>query len=786
MAEAAEFQGARSAPARQWLRRGAALLAGAPLIVGLLQLSAAGPVRADGGATGSRTVDVSLDTLSPTAPTKSDTLSVTGRVTNDGDSTITGAHVGLRLGSSPLSGPSAIDDAAKRTGFSYIDGTEISGKHIVKIAKLAPGVSRSFSITVPVNDLGLGSAGVYQLGVSLSGQTQAQRYDQVLGIERTFLPWQPSAAAKKTKLTFMWPLISSTHLTAETGADEAQTPIFKDDKLAAELAPGGRLQQLVSLGKNLPVTWVVDPDLLATVDAMTHSYKVGGPDNRTAGKNQAVARKWMSDLQNAVEGGEVVALPFADPDLASIAHRGKKVSGTLGQLQPATDRVSATVGTTLQVKPRTDFAWPVDGAVDPSIIDVATSAGAHTVIARSDSFRETGGLPYTPTAARPIGGGNTAVVADARLSRAFQGDMTRAGNSTSAVQKFLAQTLAITQQTNKQRSIVVAPQRMPSASQAQAMAQALRGLESGRWTEPLSLGNAAKAKPDPGATRRVPGSASYPASLRKQELPTQAFRETQETQKVLESFKKILSEKDRVVTPFGNAISRDLSTEWRGDPRGSQKFRNSVRAYLMGLTKKVSLIQKSAATLSGRSATIPVTVQNNLVQQVKNLDLVLTSNQPNRLDPGDPQPVTIEGGHSQSVKFETTANANGPVQVTAQLYTKDGTPYGAPMIFEVEATEITATVMLVIAGGLLLLVLAGVRLYLQRKRAVARKAANQEGDDGAGSGTADNGGGGGTDSDDDGEDASPDDDGPGQLGDPSADTGSESAGPSGSGEKVDR
>ena len=53
----------------------------------------------------------------------------------------------------------------------------------------------------------------------------------------------------------MWPLISSTHLTAETGSDAQQTPVFRDDDLAAEIAPGGRLQQMVALGKNLPVTF---------------------------------------------------------------------------------------------------------------------------------------------------------------------------------------------------------------------------------------------------------------------------------------------------------------------------------------------------------------------------------------------------------------------------------------------------------------------------------------------------------------------------------------------------
>ncbi len=62
---------------------------------------------------------------------------------------------------------------------------------------------------------------------------------------------------------------------------------------------------------------------------------------------------------------------------------------------------SSTVETVLHVKADTDFAWPVDGAIDPSIVKVATSAGADKVIARSDSLQDDQ-LSYTPTAARPI------------------------------------------------------------------------------------------------------------------------------------------------------------------------------------------------------------------------------------------------------------------------------------------------------------------------------------------------------------------------------------------------
>lgn len=730
MAEAADIQGAAPAPARRrWLRRAVVLLAGTPVLAALIYSPAP---KAEAAEAAASTVDVQLDGLTPTAPVKGDTLTISGTVINNGREKITAAHVGLRVG--PVLGDrSSIDETADRGAFrAGTDPAEISAEFAVKIDALPPKVAQPFTLKVPVSKLELDKDGVYQLGVSLSGETESRAYEQTLGIKRTFLPWQPEAAAKRSQLTYVWPLISTTHLTAETGSDELQTPVFLDESLADELRPGGRLEQMVSLGKDLPITWVIDPDLLYTVDAMTKGYRIRTPDGRTVqGKNKAIAEQWLSSLESAVQGKKVVALPFADPDIASLAHHGKDVSGTLGQLRPATDKAKQAVETVLHVSATTDFSWPVDGAIDPSIVNVATSAGAHNVLTRSDSLQETGALGYTPSAARPIGAGTTAIVADAELSTAFQDSMLGAGDSTLAVQQFLAHTLALNLQApDNQRSFVVAPQRTPSSSQAQTMAAAVRELQSGRWTQPADLEAAAAATPDPRAATQVPGAGQYPEALSKQELPVSAFEQIRTTQTTLDHFKVILTAPDRVEIPFGNATNREMSTSWRGRPDDARDYRDQVQQYLIGLTEKVKVISKSDATLSGHSATIPVSIQNSLVQDTHNLVLRLKSANPTRLMFGDSgeaqQEVAVQGGHSQTVKFPANATASGPVEVTAQLYTTDGVPYGKERKFTVEATEVTPTVMLVIAGGVLLLVLAGIKMYASRKRVAARAAAEAE------------------------------------------------------------
>ncbi|MFF9218206.1 DUF6049 family protein [Streptomyces viridosporus] len=794
MAEAADFQGTRPSPALRRLRRIGALLTGGLLLAGLLQLPAAAPADATGQTTpqtasGVGSVSVSVDSLTPSAPTEGDTVTVTGTVTNRSKQTVTDARVGLRVGPL-LNTRSGIDSLARNSDdVQSVVSPEIGGKYAEEFPRLTPGVSRPFSISVPVAKLDLGEDGVYPLAVSLAGQTPAQPWEQVLGVQQTFLPWQPGKTGIRTKTTFLWPLISTAHMTAETGSNEQQTPLFRDDDLAEEISPGGRLDRMVALGRDLDVTWVIDPDLLASVDAMTERYEVQGEgDTDTVGSHQAVAKRWLAEVQQAVADREVVALPFGDPDLASLAHTGTAVTGSLSHLKEATGVASDTVESILHVKPTTEFAWPVNGAVDPSIVKVATSAGADKVIARSDTFEESGDLSYTPSAPRPIGGGTTAVVADARLSTAFQGDMTKASTSTQAVQRFLAQSLTLGLQTGKQRSVVVAPQRTPSASQAQTMAEALTALQDRAWSESQDLTAAARTKPDPAATTKVPSASAYPSSLRRHELPRSAFEQIARTQDKLDRFKVILSDQSRVVTPFGRALNRGMSVSWRGRGTEAAVYRSGVEAYLDTLIDQVKLIDKSETKLSGRSATIPVTVQNNLVQGVEHLVLRLSSTNPTRLEIGgdayEEQPIAVSGGHSQSVKFTTSANANGRATVVAQLYTQDGQKYGDPVTFDVKVTEITATVMLVIGGGVLLLVLAGFRMYTQRKRAAAREAEEQHDEAGEDVDGPPDPGASAARPEEPGAGARADT--PEQPSDPAPDTAPESADPSGAGERVDR
>ena len=241
-----------------------------------------------------------------------------------------------------------------------------------------------------------------------------------------------------------------------------------------------------------------------------------------------------------------------------------------------------------------------------------------------------------------------------------------------------------------------------------------------------------------------------------------------------------------------------MSTSWRGERRGRGSYRNErAQSTCDGLTERGQADREVRRPSSpGRSATIPVTVQNNLVQGVDHLVLRLTSTSPTRLKIGDgglrraadqgrrrAQPVGEVHHHGQRQRpgrGDRPALHRGRQAVRRRRCSST-----------VKVTEITATVMLVIARRR-----AAARprrlpdvhpAQARRRPATPRRTSPERGRAAETPRTAreprsgpERHVRGGV------RDGAPGADDPEQPSDPAPDTGPESADPSGTGEKVDR
>ncbi|MBC3843350.1 hypothetical protein GXW82_33470 [Streptacidiphilus sp. 4-A2] len=247
---------------------------------------------------------------------------------------------------------------------------------------------------------------------------------QSLGILRTFLSYYPSQSAKPTEVATLWPLVDQPRVQAQRyhtsgTSDQTGQAVLTDDYLASELSPGGRLGQLLSNGSSaeyaqLKLSWVLDPDLITTVDAMRSGYRVvsdaqgsvsaATPDCNCTEKGSATgtaaAKEWLLNLQTTLANlgpQQIISLPYADPDLATLADHPSESSALVDELKQVGN---ASVPDLLQVTANDSVAWPYQGYTDPAVVSLARSLHDNQIVVTSDSLPYNP-LTYTPTRPAP-------------------------------------------------------------------------------------------------------------------------------------------------------------------------------------------------------------------------------------------------------------------------------------------------------------------------------------------------------------------------------------------------
>jgi hypothetical protein len=208
----------------------------------------------------------------------------------------------------------------------------------------------------------------------------------------------------------------------------------------------------------------------------------------------------------------------------------------------------------------------------------------------------------------------------------------------------------------------------------------------------------------------------YPRAQRARELPDSYVRALDVQQGSIENFAAILTDPTRFVPRLDAALLRLESTWWRGRDQRSIRF-GREKDHLVTLRSRVR-VQPGSFTFGSKSGRIPLTLVNDLPQEV----LVVLRLEPQtprlRLDPVRAQPI----GPNQKIQVEVpaTAVAGGPVVVEASLHTVAGEPYGQPVLLHVNVTQIGAVALVITVGAAVVLFLAAGFRVVRRVRAARR------------------------------------------------------------------
>jgi hypothetical protein len=676
--------------------------------------------------------------------TSSTSLTITGTITNIGDRRIAKPMVRLELGDK-LNTERQFTDAmageqlpsSKQSSFILVTGV------------LEPGQSAPLTVTVPLgpNGLQVSKPGVYPLLVNVNGTPEFGGTARLAALSM-LLPVvgapgrAPESHPKPLGVSILWPI---TNTVPRIATLPFRGPLLlTDDDLAGELASGGRLGALLEAAQQQSqkpifssLCFALDPDLINTVELMTHGYqfRTGGGSAAANGTGVEAAKEWLNSLKQLTNGHCVVTLPYADADLTVLSKVGAN-----GQPDAALVTAAAQGANVLQrvlnVKPQQNVLWP-DGAMDPKTLSMLGQAGISTVLTDSANLKADGSseagasLNGSDLRAQPIDGLVSSALAgnrSASVRPASTGAPLATPTSQPAVAAqnglaALAFRAGVGQQNPESPSLILAPPRRWNVplSELQALLDTVSDYTAANIVTPKGLTQLIN----------TPAAAQATMNLDPQDMTSTAASDLSAALSDIDTSTASLASAMAVdstsqvkpadlVSPVHIGLIRGTSTAWRETNGGTPAATFNAGSELDYLLGRVS-VPTPAQTFSLASGTSPLPVFiSNTLPVAMTVRITLRNNA--GLRPEDPQNMQIPANGSVSQYIPVEALRAGRFSVDVVLATPSGTQLGTTARFELASNDygsITIIVTVTAAGALLLL--SSRRIYRRIKESKAQR-----------------------------------------------------------------
>jgi hypothetical protein len=643
-------------------------------------------------------VTVEITSMKPANPTLDSRLEVTGVLRNA--STVSLRDVGVRMQVSTLPLTATDEVLTVASGGSVRVGNVVAQRP--GFVTLQPGGESSFTLSVPVAELGLSEPGVYEVRIdSVDGAAD------LLGSRSTTMTWfPPGSVSDPASVVMLWPLIG-------TPARDAENVILSP-AVAAEFGPAGRLSTLLTAGADHPtaVSWVLDPQTLQSAELLSRSHVVRQPDAVEAEQPaDPAAATWLANLRQATSGlADVTAAGYADPDSPA-----EVAAGLLSDLVLATTTASAQVSGQLERSVQGAFSWPPGGILDQPTLNALRGAGVqHVVLAPATVSEPTGGSPLVKlsTDSGPI----TAVVGDPDLEYALRSIAERPTDVVVNRQLFLS--LVALRAVNEEGATLVA---VPPATwdvPAAPLDDLLTALTDAEYATPQPL-SAALTALEPSAPGGELVTANVPAQ--QAQLSADHLAGVAAAGDTLAEIGDIAVQPGDSLRSYREALLRSSSAAWRDDPAMGALVLDRTAAQIAAQRDKVAISGAGTVSFPGEQGRVPVTVSNDLSVAVT-VGLTLSATPSYRIQPSPMEPFTIPPGQRLSLEVPVRVIGSAPLVVTAQLLTPQGEPYGSGETFELRTSAYSRVAAWAVA-------LAFGALIVMAAASVVRRVRRREGDD---------------------------------------------------------
>lgn len=644
-------------------------------------------------------LSMSLDSLTPVVPKAKDDLQLAGTVTNTSDREIDGANVELRLSQDRLSSRDQIAEVAAGDETPNTRGIS-NGSTEIK-SKLAPGASASWTLKIPMAELGLGNSGVYGIRLEATSRQDSQVNTSV----QTFLPWFPNAnSVKPTKVVWLWPI--------SDWPDRNANNVFLTDRTPAEVTPVGRLSRVLDLGiaAKEQAEWVVDPQVLQAVNGMTTGYQVAGQSGTPIpGASTQAASDWITKARAGLATASVSATAYAVPDSTAL-NRAKMTQDVVQATTTSAESVTALLG-----RPVTSsIGWPPGSRTDTKTLSLLQKSGVRTVALDNSALlppSDGSSGAINSAVIRTESGPLAAILTDRVLSTSFGNAGSSATDAVLARQRFLAETGQITiDAPDAERIVAVGPDPRWDPNTA-VVADISGALRSAPWMRSTTLAQLLAATPKD-STRTL---APMTAGARRAGLDPTYLNRIQKTQDDLEVFSAILDQPGQLTEKYSSALLRTTSGAWRLDRDGGTNLLDSINQELANEMGRVRVLSGGVKNFSSETGEIPITISNDLPVPVT-VGMTLTGDPPIRLSAQPFGPITIPANRKVSTQITAQVRGNGELPVKVQLTTRTGAPYGDPSEVTLRSSAYANAATWVVAIAFVLLTLLLLANSIRRRR----------------------------------------------------------------------
>ena len=455
---------------------------------------------------------------------------------------------------------------------------------------------------------------------------------------------------------------------------------------AGDWSPSGRLSELLHATAGTGFSYALDPALLSAAEAAAGRGQPGAAGTSasptpsgsaattpattpgttpvtpatTGGAPAAVpaAADWLQLLNTTIRHRDVVALPWADPDIAAVAHGDGPAL-----VDAADDKARATFAAVLGHKANT-VLWPAKGHLDAAgAARVDHPAGPPRGARRRGPARAGAGAgrPRRPRRERPAprssggpsggrGPGHRPAGGDGRAGRGSP-DPRGSGRHGGV-------------RTGPGAARDGAADWAPDAT---AVARLAAGLRDAGWVSLRSFSTLAAVG---GLGGHADRPIAYSRADRRRELPVSHVAAVAAAERRLAAFAPALDQRDRIVPPLVQQGLSLLGLAWRGQDAGKLAVaRTPLTTAIDALYFGISIDPGSTKNLLAKEGSLPISVRNTLPYDV-HVRLVLIP-RTGQLAIPDSYNVFLQAGTSQQVPVAVKAIANGDVAVVPSFRTPD-------------------------------------------------------------------------------------------------------------------